>query len=253
MIKSLISKTLNNDIDIVVASCDSYSDVWPHFFENFFKKWEDCPFDIHLISNKKIYNHEKVKNINVGIDKSWSENLKKGLKSIKKEYIILFIDDLIINQKICSNYLKKILSWVEIKSPNYVRLHTSNKPKKYDELLGVIHSEDPYRSSTMPSIWKKSVLRELLKDGESAWDFEIVGSRRARKFNKFYSVNKNLIFLDNAIIKGRWQKSIVDKLNIEHAERPIMTSFEQLVYNMKVLRSKLFNLLPVEIRVALKN
>ena len=91
----------------------------------------------------------------------------------------------------------------------------------------------------MPSIWKKSVLRELLKDGESAWDFEIVGSRRARKFNKFYSVNKNLIFLDNAIIKGRWQKSIINKLNIEHAERPIMTSFEQLVYNMKVLRSKL--------------
>ena len=179
--------------------------------------------------------------------------MKKGLKSIKKEYIILFIDDLIINQKICSNYLKRILSWVEIKSPNYVRLHTSNKPKKYDELLGVIHSDDPYRSSTMPSIWKKSVLRELLKDGESAWDFEIVGSRRARKFNKFYSVNKNLIFLDNAIIKGRWQKSIINKLNIEHAERPIMTSFEQLVYNMKVLRSKLFNLLPVEIRVALKN
>ena len=89
----------------------------------------NCPFDIHLISNKKIYNHEKVKNINVGIDKSWSENLKKGLKSIKKEYIILFIDDLIINQKICSNYLKRILSWVEIKSPNYVRLHTSNKKK----------------------------------------------------------------------------------------------------------------------------
>ena len=56
---------------------------------------------------------------------------------------------------------------------------------------------------------EKSVLRELLKDGESAWDFEIVGSRRGRKFNKFYSVNKNLIFLIQLLkVDGKSQLSI---------------------------------------------
>ena len=84
----MISQNLKYDIDIAVISCDNYSDVWPHFFDNLFKNWEDCPLDIYLISNKKKYNNKKIININVGEDVSWSDNLRKGLKSLKKEYVM---------------------------------------------------------------------------------------------------------------------------------------------------------------------
>ena len=84
----MIHKNSDNNIDIVVISCDNYSDVWPHFFNSFFKNWEDCPLGIYLISNKKNFNHKKVKNINIGEDTLWSANLKKGIKNLKKDYAL---------------------------------------------------------------------------------------------------------------------------------------------------------------------
>ena len=247
------SKYLYNNVDVVVVSCDTYSDAWPPFFENFFNNWRKCPLDIYLISNTKRFKHNKVKNINIGKDISWSDNLRKGLKKIKNKYVLLMIDDLLLNKKISNNYFKEVLQWINNKEPNYARLSISNKPKKYDNLFGLINSKDPYKISTMPSIWKKTTLEQLLKKGESAWDFEIIGSKRARPINNFFSVYNNLISYENAIIKGKWQKSVIYKFNIFHTERPIMSSLEQAIYNMKVLRSKFFNSLPIQIRILIKN
>ena len=86
----MISKKINYNIDIAVISCDNYSDVWPFFFDNLFKNWEDCPLQIHLISNKKTYNHKKIINVNIGEDVSWSDNLRKGLKVLKKLYVFFY-------------------------------------------------------------------------------------------------------------------------------------------------------------------
>ena len=61
----------------------------------------------------------------------------------------------------------------------------------------------------MPCIWKKSILKEILKSGESAWDFETMGSLRASRYDNFYALKKNLIYYENAIIKGSWRKSII--------------------------------------------
>ena len=46
--------TVKNDkLAILVLSCDGYTDLWRPFFENFKKKWGDCPYDIYLLTNKK--------------------------------------------------------------------------------------------------------------------------------------------------------------------------------------------------------
>ena len=65
----------NKNIDLLVISCDTYSDIWDTFFDTFFRYWQDCPLDIHLISNSKSYNHSEVHPIKVGQDISWSDNL----------------------------------------------------------------------------------------------------------------------------------------------------------------------------------
>ena len=248
----MINKNSNINLDIVVISCDQYCDVWQLFFKNLFNNWANCPFNVYLITNNKKFIHNRVININVGNDISWSDNLKKGLGSVKNKYVLLMIDDLIINKKISNSYFRKILHWMNMKNPNYVRLHNSNSPKYYDDLLGIIYSSDPYKTSTMPSIWKKSTLIKLLKNGESAWDFEIIGSKRAKKFNGFFSVYKSIVFYDNAIIKGKWQKSVALKYKIKNSDRFIMTTMEQNIYNLRVLRSKLFNLLPSSLRKIFK-
>ena len=252
MSKDLINKNLDYNIDIVVISCDNYSDVWPYFFNNFFKNWQDCPLEIYLISNKKTFNHEKVNNINIGEDTSWSANLKKGIKSLKKKYVMLFIDDLIINKTISHNYFTKISNWLKFNSPNYLRLHISFKPDYYDGLIGALPKISPYKVSLMPSIWNRNFLSKMLNSEESAWDFEIKGSKRAYKYDKFFSTQHQFISYDNSIIKGKWQRHIARKLKINKNLRPVMSLGEQYVYNLKVLRSALFNSLPNSLKIKIK-
>ena len=172
-----------HNIDILIISCDAYSDVWDIFFKSFHKQWINCPLKLNLLTNNK------------------------------------------------SNY--------------------------FDEIIGKIPNVTPYKASTMPCIWKKSVLQELLKEGESAWDFEIKGSKRAYKYDRFYAVYNDFITYKNGIIKGKWRRSIVNKnnnygLNINDLSRPIMTLSEEYEYSFRKLRSVLFNKFPNKLRVLLK-
>ncbi len=48
------------------------------------------------------------------------------------------------------------------------------KPDKhYSQLVGIVSKGTIYRTATVLSVWKKDILLDLLKVGESAWDFEV--------------------------------------------------------------------------------
>ena len=236
------------NIDLLVVSCDSFSDVWKPFFKSFRYYWKDCGLNIFLLSNEKECEELNVNTIRVGADISWSDNLIKAIDNLKSEYVVLLLEDLFIVDKVSSNYFDEISRWIELNSPNYLRLTTSYKPKVFDKLVGKLPHKTPYKASLMPSIWKKSILKQILKSGESAWDFEIKGSLRASKYDSFYALQKNMINYDNAIIKGSWRRSIINNsfysLNINTISRPIMTISEEFIYFLRKKRSKLFNKLP---------
>ena len=109
----------------------------------------------------------------------------------------------------------------------------------------------PYKISLMPSIWNKTFLYNILDNSESAWDFEVKGTKE-HSTKKFFSLYKNFIFYDNSIIKGKWQRSMVGKLKMRKISRPIMKTTEQFNYDLKVSRSKLFNMLPNFLKLKLK-
>ena len=246
-----------SNIDLLVVSCDSYSDVWNTFFSFFFHYWNDCPLDIYLLSNEKSYDQSRVNTIKVGRDISWSDNLLSGIDQLKKDYVLLLFDDLLLNKKVSTVYFNQLSKWINNHDPNYLRLCISHKPKYFDDLVGCIPNKTPYKTSTMPCIWKRSTLKKILNKSESAWDFEIKGSKRAYEFNEFYAVYKNLINYNNGIIKGKWRKTIYKKtkeygLDVNTISRPVMTSFEEYLYLLRKCRSALFNCLPNGLRRTLK-
>ena len=246
-----------SNIDLLVVSCDSYSDVWDTFFKFFFTCWNDCPLDIYLLTNEKTFDQSPVKTIRVGRDISWSDNLLSGIDQLKKDYVLLLFDDLLLNKKVSTVYFNQLSKWINNHDPNYLRLCISHKPKYFDDLVGCIPNKTPYKTSTMPCIWKISTLKKILNKSESAWDFEIKGSKRAYEFNEFYAVYKNLINYNNGIIKGKWRKTIYEKtkeygLDVNTISRPVMTSFEEYLYLLRKCRSVLFNCLPNGFRRALK-
>ncbi len=246
----------NHNLDILVISCDAYSDVWDSFFKSFYEQWTNCPLKLNLLSNKKSYDFHQVNTIKVGEDISWSDNLLRGIQVLKNDYILILLEDLFLKNKISNNYFYQISNWISENDPDYLRLCISHKPNYFDDLIGKIPQVTPYKTSTMPCIWKKSVLKDLLKEGESAWDFEINGSKRAYKYDGFYAVYNNFISYKNGIIKGKWRRSIVKNhtnygINIKDLSRPIMTLREESAYLFRKLRSVFFNKLPNIIRVYL--
>ena len=64
---------LNNNICVLIMSCDSYEDLWVPFFHFFDKYWPDCPYPIFLATNTKLFIHNNVQVIHSNHFGTWSE------------------------------------------------------------------------------------------------------------------------------------------------------------------------------------
>ena len=98
------------------------------------------------------------------------------------------------------------------------------------------------------SVWKLETLKQTLKSGESAWDFEEIGTARTDSYLKFYASNQELLPACNTVIKGVWELEALRKikeLGIEPdvQSRRSMSSYEYLIWKLKQLRSLLFHLM----------
>jgi len=248
---------LSSRTQILVVSNDGYADLWQPFFKYFFHYWHDCPLKINLLTNSSAFNHSKVKSIQIGPDISWSDNLILGLNKIDCDYIILFIEDLFLKRKVDNQNFDSILKWVNDNRPDYVQFNPTHRLIKYDRIMGKLHTHTAYRTSLLPCIWRKERLIELLKPGESAWDFETKGSIRAYNNDKFFATHTNIFNYFNSVIKGKWRKSVAeelarDKIKIDISSRKIMNNKDEFIYSLIKMRSKVFNLLPARLRGYIK-
>lgn len=82
---------MDNELSILICSCDKYEDAWEPFFYFFKKFWEDCSFNIYLLTNFKRHNDEKVISLIIGEDIDWSTSFLKAIEKINTKYIVIFI------------------------------------------------------------------------------------------------------------------------------------------------------------------
>lgn len=251
---------IKNKFAILVVSCDKYSDLWNPFFKSFFRFWPDCPFNIYLLTNYEFVDIPQVKNLLIGDDISWSDNLYKGVNKLKEDYIFLFLEDLFLIDFIETNKILNIFTWILEPNANYVRINPSatKADKKFNDLVGIISKGTLYRKSTVLSVWKKDILLNLLKTGETAWDFEIDGSLRSDVYEGFYATWGKYFSILNTVTKGKWQRSAIRKLNsirieIDLNEREIMTFEETIKYYFSRKSSGLLKLFPAKYRRKLKD
>lgn len=247
-----MEKNIRDVLAVLVVSCDKYSDLWKPFFECFRRFWPDCPFNIYLLSNKKAYNEHGVRCILTGDDPSWSDSLIKGVSQVKEDYIFMFLDDLFLAEPVDNKEVMEIFQWVMEFDVSYVRMNPMKKKadKPFNDSVGIISKGALYRTSTVMAVWKKEVLLDLLKVGESAWDFELHGSVRSDKYDDFYVVWKNNFEIINTVIRGKWLPSAAKKIKsvgieIDLDSRRVMTLSQSIFYHLKVLRCRLFSFFPV--------
>lgn len=174
-------------VAVLVLSFDGNSDMWDPFFRLFFRYWPDCQYKVYLTVNEKNFVHERVEVISTGRPVSWSDELLTAIDKVQEDYVLVFLEDYFLYQKVNSSEIEHLLNVMMEKDADFFRLGTF--PARYRELWPAsplkgspgLNKVDPtarYLVNLQCGIWKKEVLKKLLVSGESPWQFEINGSKR---------------------------------------------------------------------------
>lgn len=217
---------------ILVLSYDGFSDVWPIFFDCFFKYWPDCPFEINLITNFKEYPDPRVKSLKIGKDDSWSDGVIKALDKIDAERILFFFEDHVLDGLVdTAEILDYFNLAVQNKSDSFrlglskMRLRPRQFPKRgIKKSVVEMKRGSMYRVGLNSTFFKKATILALLDKRESAWECEFNGSERSDVFGNFHASGVNIIRIKNLIVKGMWQKDVLPILanyNINPNERGV--------------------------------
>jgi hypothetical protein len=232
-----ISQQRPHNLAILVVSCDAYHDLWQPFFNCFFKYWIDCPFPVYLGANfKSYYDDKRVQTILVGQDLDYSTNLLTMLEHIDHEWLILWIEDRVLSAPVNTVRLNNLLNSAISDRVGFLKLISSHPYAFVNDSkeIGEIPKGSKYRACMTVGLWNKNTLIQLIKPGESAWDFERSGSRRSinlkEKFCSLsYAIRNNPPLADtHLIIKGRLIRAaqgFLMKENLLHlvGKRPLQT------------------------------
>lgn len=218
----------SQDLAVLVISCDKFSSWWDLFFNRMKKFWPDCSFNAYLLTNKKPYERKDVTTISVGEDRDWSSNLLVALESIEEEYLLLMLEDSPFDYKVDNYAFLSLIEQAKGQRFNYLNLKASPRPVDIKEGLGKYPAGMMYRTALIPCVWKKSVLKELLVPGESAWQFEIRGSSRSNRFDAFFATSKPVFQLLHCVIKGAIDRRAYKTLK-ETGELSRVSDFKQML------------------------
>jgi hypothetical protein len=188
------AKTIEfQDLTILVSSCDKYSVFWDPFFSSLFKNWpsllqEHNNLPILLITNSKSFDNQRVINVHIPNESSWSDNMLYALEQVQTKYVLVTLDDYWINQPVNEQRLLQLYD--EMQTEHAAMLQLSNNDPRYQRgkphatIANLLYTEkfSHYKASLQLAIWDKDALKVLLKPGEDPWSFEIAGTARSHGY-----------------------------------------------------------------------
>ncbi len=241
------------DLAVVVLSCDRYADLWKPFFDLFFRNWSDCPFKVYLFANEQSYSDLRVMTVLSGKDNDWSSSVKACVQQIPEKYLLLFFDDAFLDKPVNNSELFKLLSYLEGHAAEYLRFRPVPLPdEKIDHVIGRYKADTLYRTAVF-GIWRRDVLLDVFKEGESAWDLETKGVPRSAKYTNFFGVYKEYFSYIHGVEKGQWYRSAVRKIlklgiEIDEKSRSRKSLLEQFQSDFRLFRAEILNLAPSRLR-----
>ena len=242
---------------ILILSCDKYADIWEPFFSQFYKYWPDCPFKVYLGSNSVKLKNPRVETILSKISEDWSSDLLKILNNIKEEYVFVWMEDLFPVEKIDSKLFVRAFQFMEKNKGNHIQMSPYFPPvgNTSDKLFGYYNKRMPYRINA-PGFWNKPHLQQLLIPGENPWNFEIMGSYRARYYNGYYCINRPLFRFIRIIEKGMirrraYQYCLKNEIKLDIKRRQIHSVYQQVLSDAGEYLFNIIVRIPWNIRLGL--
>lgn len=216
--------SVDDEMSIVVCTCDSYSDVMELFFAAWKEYWPTCSYTLVVnAENKTDYNYPaKVHNYKPSKKKSWGDRLIQTLNSIESDFVLITYDDFILEDAVSEDRISEILTLLKI-NPDIATVYLidtmlgSNKESEVCRDLVEIDDYTDYRLNSAPAIWRRSTLLSYIGVSDDPWAWEFFGSLRTfgdgKKFYSIKSGSKDVYCYNyskgGAIYRGRWVKAVV--------------------------------------------
>lgn len=251
---------------ILINTCDKFEDCWNPFFQLWSTYWKDCNGKIYLNTEYKDYSYPGVditpvqgclkNNVPQTERATWSQCLRWALEQMDTDIVLYMQEDYFLKDTVKNDIVEK-----------YVQLMADNKDidcihltdqsvkavaqSKYEKLY-TTDMNHRYAVSCQTALWRKDRILELIRDYESAWNFEAWGSKRAKALkHNYYIIDRNYVKLDKfeiipyiftGIIRGAWYKPVVElfkkhNIEIDYSKRGFFegftTSFSQKLRTAK--------------------
>lgn len=218
---------LDNELTVVVICFDPYIDaieLSPVFFDYY---WSNIKLPVIFVtSNLDIDCKYTVIKTNGKL--SYFERLKAAIDVVKTPYILLLLDDYLINKPINEELIQENINFMNKNNAMYCELFTMfRRPRgsKLDKSHILVSQKTKYRINLQPSIYSKDLLKELLLDlPVTAWDAELsFMDEKYKRIPAFYSTNKSFSII-NYIDKGKATRKAVrflKKHNLWHNQREV--------------------------------
>ena len=229
------------NVALTVISFDGYADIWDTFFICLNRFWKDRLYKTYLITNNAEPFYENVSVIKTGQEISWSRRTRNALKEIDAEYILLFLEDYLIDSTVDNEKVNSAIEYMKSNDIDFLRIAPIPKLKSGDEFAVQIDKKQLYGVNLQAAVWKKSYLLRLLGDDDfSAWEFEArqkFGSPK-RIDGKCFATNDYVIHYLNGIIQGKWYIRTVDAfksmgIDIPLGDRGLMTDKDMKRENIR--------------------
>ena len=158
---------MNEDLSVIISTCDKFSDLWDANIQLLNQNWADRNAETFLVTDKPTSRtFENVTVVAAGEGTEITERLKTVLPLIKTKYILFTLDDYFLTQPIDN---KEIIDDLNVMQKHRLDL--------LDNYAG------DYIVTLYAGIWRKDFMEKTLTENLNAWQYEVSLTRKARELN----------------------------------------------------------------------
>ena len=193
---------------VLVTSCDRYRDIEAPFLALWRRHWSDCPFELVAVRESSdgdggaaADGFDRV--VATGQGLSWSEMLAFALERISTPYVLMLMNDYLLDSRVDTARQLELLSRAEAADALNLRMNP-NPPRAV--------KNSAYAVSCQAGYWNREFLLGLARRTKSAWEFERYGSYMFDESDPrpiMVTERKEFPFVD-ALHKGYWEPFGVD-------------------------------------------
>ncbi len=182
---------MNNDVTILVNSCDFYRDAWEPFFKIFSDNWNNCPYKLALNTEtadfKSAYCEVDVIHPKTTGNLTWSRRFREAVEQIDSPFIVFMLEDYFVlnqvNTQIFSEAVKVMKNNPSVGAVFLSKTNKTNiKTSDYEDdffYSRVIDNKNKLWCS--PMLYRKDFLLKIIRDKENIWELEQYGYLRAKR------------------------------------------------------------------------